>query len=476
MVVADANGRIVQVNRQAVAMFGYTRAQLVGAPIEQLLPERFRADHVAHRDAFLAAARTRSMGEGRPLFGRTADGSELPVEVSLSPVTVGDETYVCSAIRDSSAHREAQRLLEAAKELAEEAAQTKSRFLAAASHDLRQPLQSITLYLGALARMLDDESAQAVVGKINGSIDVMSELLDALLDVARFEGDAVKAEIDDVDLRRLLQRIADNNRPQAQEKGLTLRVEDSDAVVRSDPALLERIVENFVSNAIRYTEEGDVTLRARDDHGAVRIEVADTGIGMPEDAIDKVFDEYYQLGNTGRDRRKGLGLGLSIVKRIARTLGHPLHVNSQLGRGSTFAVTVPFVGRASHVGESAPVVTAAPAAERAVVLLVDDDPAIVDATMLLLEGSGVNVHGAMDGDEALALLANGVRPDLLVSDYRLPGYNGVELVRRVQAQGYPDLPVVLMTGDTSAQEIPRREPSQLHGAAQTRRHRTVCCR
>ncbi len=175
---------------------------------------------------------------------------------------------------------------------------------------------------------------------------------------------------------------------------------------------------------------------------------------MPQESLDKVFDEYYQLENEVRDRRKGLGLGLSIVKHIARLLEHPVKVSSVEGKGSTFSVDIPLSTDVAIVAAAHKQLQATPRGDRvAVVLFIDDDPAVVDATTMMLDSMGLEVHSALNGDDALVHLTNGVRPDIVVSDYRLPGYNGVEVVRRVRAATVADLPSVLMTGDTSAKEI-----------------------
>lgn len=344
--------------------------------------------------------------------------------------------------------------LNAAKQEAEQANIAKSRFLAAASHDLRQPLQSIGLYLSVMDRLSDKPKLQEVSAKMHKSVDVMGELLDALLDVSKLDGGSITPEIKDFSTERMYHQLVADSGPLAAEKGLSFRCVGDPCVVRSDPALLQRIVENFVSNAIRYTESGGVEVRCDTSDNHARISVTDTGIGIPADALDTIFEEYFQLDNHVRDRRKGLGLGLSIVKHIARLLDHRLDVTSISGEGSTFSVEVP-LGTPAEVLSAANEPPARPVqnARVPVVLFVDDDPAIVEGMTMMLEVSGIKVHTALDGDAALAHIAAGVAPDLVVSDYRLPKYNGVELIRRIRKQTMTDLPTVIMTGDTSSQEI-----------------------
>jgi PAS domain S-box-containing protein len=338
--------------------------------------------------------------------------------------------------------------VEEARKEAERANAAKSRFLAAASHDLRQPLQSVELYLSVLARLLVEPRHQEICAKIGLSLETMSELLDALLDISRLESGSITPARRDFPLQELLDRIIPDNLQQAEKKGLRLECAVTECRVHSDPALLERVIANFVTNAIRYTHRGRVAIDCQRGVDTVRIAVSDTGIGIPHDAVEQIFEEYYQLGNPMRDRREGLGLGLAIVKHISRLLGHRLEVQSVPGEGSTFTVEVPLAKTGAQ-----PVELHARAlprgSRRPVVLFVDDDPAIVDATTLLLEATGIEVHSALNGDAALALLGGGIRPDIVVCDYRLPGYTGMEVIRRVRKATVDNLPAVLMTGDTS---------------------------
>jgi PAS domain S-box-containing protein len=334
----------------------------------------------------------------------------------------------------------------------------KSRFLAAASHDLRQPLQSLGMYFSVMTRQfdkpepLDPQKLKEIGKKMRHSLNSMGELLAALLDISKLDGGSVIPEKRNVQLPELLDRIIIGNMQQAKNKGLQLVRTGEVCIVHSDPGLLERVIENFVTNAVRYTDHGSVTIHCKRVDDIVRISVMDTGVGIPEGEIDKVFEEYYQINNTARNRHLGLGLGLSIVKLIGGILEHPLSVSSTLSQGSTFAVDVPLSREIAAVKTLIPE-KGIPGERNIVVLLVDDDPSILDATTMLLQSINMDVYSALDGDAAMAHLSAGVQPNIIVSDYRLPGYNGIEVIRRVRQITFNDLPAILITGDTKANEI-----------------------
>ncbi len=390
---------------------------------------------------------------------RLKDGSIRQVQWHSSVLTDSNGHHMgllCTGY-DVTAQLQNTTALEQTIRTTEQATQGKSRFLAAASHDLRQPLQSLGMYLAVLNAKIDNPILLDITTKMEQSLTTMRELMEALLDISRFDSGAVKAEVQSFELQPLLDRIVTDNIQQAHLKGLHLSTEQHSFVVKSDPGLLERVLENLVTNAARYTETGEVKICCTDTNGIIDISVCDTGIGIPAEHLEHVFDEYFQLNNATGKKNKGLGLGLAIVRHIADLLGHKLKISSEVGKGSKFTISVPVGEIEMQQGSALPhneLENNSP-----LVLFVDDDPSIVDATLMLLESERVNVLTAGDGDAALAHIIKGAQPDMLITDFHLPGYNGIELVKRLRQNLNRDLPAILMTGDTSAQEIVRAQVS-----------------
>lgn len=452
VLVLDTGGRITLVNPYFEELTGYAEDEILGRDwFDTFIPEDER-DTIRK---FFAVVLGERMNDGYTNAIMTKSGEQLLIEWHSKTLDDPDGRILgmlCTGY-DVTGRVAAATQLKEAKDEAERSTATKSRFLAAASHDLRQPLHSLGLYLSVLKGKLDDSELQDIAGKMRHSLDAMGEILETLLDISKLEGGSIVPEKVDVNLRNLLNSVVTHNMQQAEDKGLKLESICEDCMVRTDAALLSRVIENFVTNAIRYTDRGRVTIECHCREGSVRIAVSDTGCGIDGESLDRIFDEYYQLENAARDRGKGLGLGLAIVRHIARLLEHPIDVSSVPGKGSTFFIDVP-LGEANQVRTAEVAASSSSRASHApVVLLVDDDPAIIDASRMLLESAGVRVHSASNGDDALALIESGVRPDVLVSDYRLPGMSGVELIRRMRNATKQDIRSVLMTGDTSSSEI-----------------------
>ncbi len=461
MIIIDTSGTIRYANRQASTLFCHSHDELIGKPVEWLLPERLRTSHVAHRINYLANLRTRPMGVGLQLFGQRADGAEFPVEISLSPIDDGGHTLVAAAIRDVTDRKRAEAELmgaraaaDTARETADRANQAKSRFLATASHDLRQPLQTLALLHGTLRRTaLDDATRMEALGQQGEAIGAMSRLLNALLDIGKLESGAVKPDPTDFAVSALFEELRREFAGLADEKGLTLTVTPSADVVHSDPSLVGQVLRNLVSNAIKYTRAGWVALRCLHDRpSSVRIEVADTGIGMPAGQLRYIYDEFYQIGVPSNATRDGYGLGLSIVQRIVRLLDVQLDVHSEVGKGSAFALTLPAGRVAVRPGARNDTdVRLREGQSQGRVLLVEDDPAVLSATRLLLKGEGYQVATAASMAEALERAARDPRIDLLVTDYHLQaGETGTQVIASLRAALDRPIKAVLMTGDTSS--------------------------
>lgn len=360
------------------------------------------------------------------------------------------------AIDDITDRKHAEVALEGAKKQAERANLAKSRFLAAASHDLRQPLQTMTLLQGILAAKLKDPDASKLVLRLGESLDVMSGMLNKLLDINQLEAGIVKPEPENFSINDLLERLRDEFAEHAASKGLRCRVVSSHQTIRSDPTLLEQMIRNLISNALKYTNDGKMLLGCRRRGDRLRIEVWDTGPGIPEGQLKAVFEEFHQLDNPARERARGLGLGLSIVQRLADLLGHTIDVRSRPGKGSVFSIEVPCVGAESgekpRAGQQQPT---ARAGDGASILVIEDDPAIREALQLLFEIEGYRIAVAADGKSALELVARGeMRPKIVIADYNLPhGLTGLDVAARLRETFDRTLPVLIVTGDISTETL-----------------------
>jgi signal transduction histidine kinase len=346
------------------------------------------------------------------------------------------------------------------KEAAERANTAKTRFLAAASHDLRQPLHAMGLLVAALKEKVRGADKHRIVSQLGASTEALRDLLNALLDISRLDAGVVHPRIADCSVQDLFERLAHDYAAEAAEKKLTLRFVPTRAWVQCDATLLERIVRNLVSNAIRYTDRGGVVVGCRRCGEHLRIEAWDSGIGIASNELNNIFHEFYQVGNPERDRSKGLGLGLAIAQRLARLLGHRIDVVSVPGKGSVFSLTVPRGTPASpHRGISAPV--ASERLRRALVVVIDDELAIREATQTLLSGWGCDTLLADSGDAALATLTRADRlPEVIIADYRLrDGKTGVEAVERLKASHGRNIPAIIITGDTAPDRLREAQAS-----------------
>ena len=454
MIVIDKSGTIQFANRRVSELFGYAPEGLLGANIDSLLPERLRAAHVSHRQRYGAHARSRPMGIGLDLLARRRDGSEFPVEISLGPIGADADLLIAAAIRDVTERHQVQAELQRARETADSANQTKSRFLATASHDLRQPLQTLALLNGAMRRISHDPVIGEALAQQEQAISAMTRLLNALLDISKLESGAIKPEITDFTVASVLGELRAEFAELATAKGLELRIDPCDDRVRSDPALVGQILRNLLSNAIKYTREGRVLLRCLREPTRMRLEVLDTGIGIPPQDLPHIFEEFYQIGVPTNASREGYGLGLSIVRRLVELLGLTIDISSELGKGSGFSLVLPR-GEAA-LGDLTPTTHASSivpnrSAVRRRVLLVEDDPAVRGATQLLLKVAGYDTITAATRQEALEHAKRRPDLDLVVADYHLAsGETGLQVIDSLRQTLKRSIKAVLITGDTSS--------------------------
>jgi signal transduction histidine kinase len=332
----------------------------------------------------------------------------------------------------------------------------KTRFLAAASHDLRQPLHAVGLFVAQLHGRLRKNEHIQVVRRIEAALSAMNELFSALLDISKLDAGGATANLTTFPVAQLLVHAETTFTEAAREKGLSFRVRHNTAWIRSDFILLERVVFNLISNAVRYTTKGGLVVGCRPRGDALRIEVWDTGAGVPPDQHEKIFGEFYRLGEPDRDRRAGLGLGLAIVERACRLLGHRVDVKSVPGKGSCFAVTVPIMTAPEKVAVPAlPVRSQIDRPSGKLVLVIDNDPLVLEGTGGILRNWGCQVIAVMTDAEAIAALTGLDRhPDLIISDYHLAeGKTGLEAIDRIRGALAAPIPAFLISGDTTPESL-----------------------
>jgi len=355
-----------------------------------------------------------------------------------------------------SQHVALNRRLRIALEQAEAANRAKTRFLASASHDLRQPIHTLSLFSAALSMRPLDERTGAIAGHLETAVRTLANQLDALLDVSKLDAGIVVPRIAPAALRPMLERLHAEFQPQCAERELELRLSCEDEVtLRTDGLLLERILRNLLSNAVKYTDSGAVTLSLRADGGRAVVTVRDTGRGIPPAEQEHIFEEFYQLDNPERDRSKGLGLGLAIVHRLTTMLEIDLRLRSRVGEGTEFELSVPDVeGSVTETAES----TAAgdrvpsPAGEGLRVLVIDDEGEVRVGMRTLLDSMGFEAHLA-DSSKGAAEVAHTHPPDVVLADFRLRG--GDDGLRAIQAvrEICPDVPALLISGDTAPDRL-----------------------
>lgn len=354
--------------------------------------------------------------------------------------------------------RESVRELESARAEAERAMEAKTRFLAAASHDLRQPLQAMDLYLSVLNRDLSPEKNKELRGRIEATVDTMSGILESLMDITRLASGNVDGRKSSVSVDELFRRLYEAHTPAALSANLELELDSTEAFVHSSPNLLHRVLDNLIANAIAYTEVGKVTVACTADGDGWRIDVADTGVGIPEAQQQAVFDEYVQLQNPGRNRKKGTGLGLAVVKQLGRLLEHRIELQSEPDRGSVFSIYLDAAEKPSPVANKDAQTDGCAGKIKPAVLFVDDDEDVLDAMTRVFAGEGFNAQCYSSAKSALSAMQQGFKPDILVTDLHLVDLDGHGLTRLARNIVGEQLPVIVITGDAKL-EGPQRHAS-----------------
>jgi PAS domain S-box-containing protein len=478
-------GEVISWNLGAERLYGWSTEQADGRPLSLLYPAEAITARLPETALEMAARESRYETEG---LRARSDGSTFWAHEVITALRddAGNLSGFASVSHDMSESRQHEEDLRRAKEQAERALEVaekarvgaeranlaKTKFLAAASHDLRQPVQAIFFFTSVLAHKLRGHSAKAVLDDLQTSLEGLNVLLDSLLDVSKLDAGLIVPKLTTFSVGAVLDRIAADFAPVAREKGLRLRVVPSSLTVRSDPALLARIVQNLVANAVRYTSRGSVLLGCRRQGDMVAIQVWDTGIGIPPERTKEVFEEFTQLGNPERDRSQGLGLGLAIVDRLARLLDHGVAVTSIPGRGSMFSVRIP-MSTAGIMAQPNRGRTAAPIGESGrLVVLIDDEPFVLKGLSLVLQDWGYRVLAATSEAEAMEKLAAlHTPPSIILADYRLrEGRTGAEAVAHIRDHYAAAIPSIIITGDTAPERLREAEASGfaiLHKPIQT---------
>lgn len=463
IVIADRAFQILDVNQAFTELTAYPRDEAIGQNPRFLKSDRHDPEFYA---ALLQTLGTTGRWQG-DLWTRRKDGTVFVAYLTASAVVdefgvVAHYVALFSDITDVQQRQdEIERVVEqrtkelaAAKLEAEHANNAKSRFLAAVSHDLRQPLAALALYVAGLDKKIGS-SDPLLLANMKYCVSNLSEMLTDLMDISKLQAGAVTPNISDFSLDAMLAKTASFHAPEAQIKGIALRVRNSNLFGRTDPVLFQRIIGNFVANAIRYTEQGGVLIGCRLRQGKVWVEVWDTGIGIPADKTTEIFEEFKQLGNAERSGAKGTGLGLAIVAKTAALLDLPIRVRSCLGRGSMFAVELP-------LGEPVKPLVRRPNVFRpARIAIIENNSYVTAALACALSNVGHQVISASTPETIIPLLHDR-RPDFVVADYRLTGHaTGFNAITSLRAIYGKNLPAVIITGDTDPALIRRMARKQI---------------
>jgi PAS domain S-box-containing protein len=472
MVVVDSGGTVIMANAHAARLFGFEPGELLGQSIEILVPERYRRSHVEDRAGYFRSPAVRPMGAGLELFGLRKDGTEVPVEISLSPVTTESGPFAISAIRDITDRKQAdaERVKlareQAARAEAEQANRLKDEFLAMLAHELRNPLAAINTGLAILDDVGADQpagiAARAIMGR---QLRQLSRMVDDLLDVSRVSMGKIALHREPVDVAALIARCVSAITSSAGADQHEITVRTRPIIVDADPLRLEQVITNLLTNAVKYTPPGGlITVTAGPDRESAMIVVEDTGIGMTPDLVERAFELFVQGERSPARSEGGLGIGLTLVRRLVEMHGGTVEAASAgPNHGSRFTVRLPRVvsgGRVPHERRVPPTVVATKPSGRTV-LVVEDNADVREMLRMLLQLQGHEVHEAADGHAGLEA-AVGLRPDIALIDIGLPGMDGYELARTLrQLEGSTPL-LVAVTGYGRSEDRQRMQQAGFH--------------
>jgi two-component system, sensor histidine kinase len=450
MLVVDDRGRICYANETVTQMFGYPPESLSGRPIDVLVPERLRGRHGKHIAGYMRDPNNREMGARiADLFARRADGSEFSAGIRLAPFRIGEKLFVAAAIRDTTERRLVNEELIAAREDADRANRAKSRFLATASHDLRQPMQSIRLLNATMLKVVPQADMRELLQHQGQAIESMTRLLNALLDISRLESGAIEPAVTNVPLADVFSDLRSEFESIARARDIDFQTDTPTVVIATDRTLFAQLLQNLLGNALKYTDSGCVRLSCAKDDDAISILIEDTGIGIPADKLERIFDEYYQVDTHGT-KRMGVGLGLAIVKEVARLLGFSVRITSKVGEGTQARVRIPIrfqVAGAVSANALSPQTANVPA-HKARVMLVEDNDGVRIATEMFLKFEGHETLSAQSAAEAEKLFAGMRHGDIVIADYHLDSKNtGLDLLLRLRLRVGYDVPGVILSGD-----------------------------
>lgn len=344
VLLVDASGLIAYANRRVTHQFGLQPAVILGHAIETLIPEHHRAWNAAHREVNDRAPRTRQKCDvNMTVMGRHADGREFPIDVHLAPIEHAGQCWTLAVIRDATEQHRVLNEARAARRAAEETARAKGEFLGLAAHDLSQPVQALELMISAIESRVRQWPDLAELSSLaTASLARMRELLKMLLEISRIESETLRIQEQPVQIAEMFEYLDRQFGPLARARALAFLIEPCAHIVEADPALLRGMLSNLVANAIRYTPRGEVRLQSTlNADGRLCLAVRDTGIGIPSDHLQTIFEDFRRLEAAEHIAGDGFGLGLGIVRRISTLLGFPITVQSTVGRGSTFGIEIP---------------------------------------------------------------------------------------------------------------------------------------